>query len=99
MQKPIFLLICSIAWPSVAEVSMASPVYTVSEGNTVEVCVELTSLPADGLQWEIVVTLDVVDGIKAGMYAKTHSMLDYCHCCFYHHAWCITCGFVFSSCA
>ena len=45
---------------------MESPVYTVSEGNTVEVCVELTSLPADGLQWEIVVTLDVMDGIKAG---------------------------------
>ena len=51
---------------TVAEVSMAAPVYTVNEGNTVEVCVELTSLPADGLQWEIVVTLDVMDGIKAG---------------------------------
>ena len=46
---------------------MAAPGYAVSEGSSVEVCAQLTYLPAGGLQWEIVVTLDTVDGPKAGI--------------------------------
>ena len=51
----------------VAGVQMEYSVYTGSEGSSVEVCVLLSSLPADGLQWEIVVTLDVINGLKAGI--------------------------------
>ena len=46
---------------------MAAPGYAVSEGSSVEVCVQLSHLPAGGLQSEIVVTLDTVDGPKAGI--------------------------------
>ena len=46
---------------------MAAMEYAVTEGDSVEVCVELSHLPPDGLQWEIVVTLSATDGVKAGI--------------------------------
>ena len=51
--------------PTVAAVEMAESHYSVGEGDgSVEVCVELTSLPAGGLECEISVTLDFNDGTK-----------------------------------
>ena len=53
--------------PPVAAVEMSEPNYSVGEGDSsVEVCVELTSLPAGGLECEIVVVLDVSAGTKTG---------------------------------
>ena len=55
--------------PPVAAVEMSEPNYSVDEGNgSVEVCVELTSLPAGGLENEISVTLEFSDGPKAGSF-------------------------------
>ena len=51
----------------VAAVVMSEPNYSVGEGDmSVEVCVELISLPASGLESEISVTLDFIDGPRAG---------------------------------
>ena len=45
---------------------MSEPYYSVGEGDgSVEVCVDLSSLPAGGLECEISVTLDFNDGVKA----------------------------------
>ena len=53
--------------PSVAAVQMESAEYTVNEdAGSVWVCVELTSLPAGGLECDISVTLVTMDGAKAG---------------------------------
>ena len=53
--------------PPAAAVGMSEPSYSVGEGDmSVEVCVELTSLPAGGLESEISVTLDFNDGPNAG---------------------------------
>ena len=44
---------------------MVDDQYSVGEGDgSVEVCVELTSVPAGGLAWEIEVTLDFIEGAK-----------------------------------
>ena len=41
--------------------------YNVSEGDgVVHVCVEIGNVPAEGLQWDIVVTLTLADGFKGG---------------------------------
>lgn len=51
----------------VAAVQMSQPEYQVGEGdNVVEVCAQLTNLPADGLECEITVTIQPSNGIKAG---------------------------------
>ena len=51
-----------------AEVAFTQTVYRVGEGNiTVKVQVELISLPDEGLECPIVVTLTTVDGLKASM--------------------------------
>ena len=56
-----------ISQPPVAAVEMSAPNYSVAEGDgSVEICVELTSLPAGGLEREISVTLNFTDGVKAG---------------------------------
>ena len=53
--------------PPAAAVGMSEPNYSVGEGNmSVEVCVELISLPAGGLESEISVTLDFNNGPNAG---------------------------------
>ena len=52
--------------PLAAVVQMSEPNYSVGEGDmSVEVCVELISLPAGGLESEISVTLDFNDGPTA----------------------------------
>ena len=49
--------------------------YTVNEdAGSVWVCVELTSLPAGGLECEISVTLVTTDGAKAGIQSKEVGM-------------------------
>ena len=68
----IFLL-CS--WSSVATVQMAEMEYTITEGGSVEVCVELSHLPPDGLQWDIVVTLSTTDGDKACKLHTEHTQV------------------------
>ena len=41
--------------------------YNVSEGDgVIHVCVEIGNVPAEGLQWDIVVTLTLADGFKGG---------------------------------
>ena len=59
---------------------MEYTVYTGSEGSSVEVCVLLSSLPAGGLQWEIVVTLEVQDGLKAGILFTFGTLMSHCYC-------------------
>ena len=68
----IFLL-CSCT--SVATVQMAEMEYTITEGGSVEVCVELSHLPPDGLQWDIVVTLSTTDGDKACKLHTEHTQV------------------------
>ena len=56
-------------WLSVAMIQMEAQTYTTSEGDgSVEVCVELSHLPAGGLDWDIEVTLNVQDGAKSGVF-------------------------------
>ena len=63
----IVMITCVYYTPPVATVGMEEPFYSVGEGDmSVEVCVELTSLPAGGLECEIDVTLNFNDGPKAG---------------------------------
>ena len=48
---------------------MVDDQYSVGEGDgSVEVCVELTSVPAGGLACEIKVTLDFIEGTKTRKY-------------------------------
>ena len=54
---------------------MAEMEYTITEGGSVEVCVELSHLPPDGLQWEIVVTLSTTDGDKACKLHTEHTQV------------------------
>ena len=50
-------------------IQMEAQAYTASEGDgSVEVCVELSHLPAGGLDWDIEVTLNVQDGAKSGVF-------------------------------
>ena len=36
-------------------------------GGTIDVCAEIASLPAGGLETDLVVTLSAIDGTKAGL--------------------------------
>ena len=61
------VITCAYFTPPVAVIQMSAPNYLVGEGDgSVEICVELTSLPAGGLECEISVTLNFTDGVKAG---------------------------------
>ena len=56
----VLLHVDSIVFMNMAE-------YNVSEGDgVVHVCVEIGNVPAEGLQWDIVVTLTLADGFKGG---------------------------------
>ena len=57
----------SVSFPVVL-LALTESVYNVSEGDgSVEVCVELTQAPAGGLECNISVTLELQDGLKAGI--------------------------------
>ena len=61
------IVTCVCFTPLAAVVQMSSSNYSVGEGDmSVEVCVELTSLPTGGLEREISVTLNFSDGLYAG---------------------------------
>ena len=47
---------------------MAATDYTVVEDSPVNVCVELTSLPAGGLEINLIVILTIMDGTQASMW-------------------------------
>ena len=47
-----------------ATVSLQMPADT-TEGNNVEICVDLSSVPSGGLECDVVVELSTTDGIKA----------------------------------
>jgi len=52
-----------------AMVQMDEDTYTVGEGDgSVEVCVEIGSVPSGGLESELVVTLTISSGTKTGEY-------------------------------
>ena len=68
---PKMFMITVYLTPPVAAVEMSEPNYSVGEGDmSVEVCVDLTSLPAGGLECEITVTLDILPGTKTGKHIK-----------------------------
>ena len=51
---------------SVAAVQMSQPLYLVGEGDpSVEVCAQLTLLPAGGLECDIAVDMELTNGLKA----------------------------------
>ena len=61
-----------------ATVQMADDQYSVGEGDgSVEVCVELTSVPAGGLEFEIEVTLVFTEGTKARKLYRTPGPCTY----------------------
>ena len=60
------IVTCVCFTPLAAVVQMSSSNYSVGEGDmSVEVCVELTSLPTGGLESNMSVTLDFNDGLRA----------------------------------
>ena len=60
-------LMDDLKMPSVAEVQMSAPEFMVGEGDgEVVVCVELSALPAGGLECELDVTLLPMPGEKTG---------------------------------
>ena len=61
----IVTLVVSIA----ATVRFSPLTYNAQEGQTdpVEVCVQIFDLPQNGLECEVVVTLNTTDGAKTGM--------------------------------
>ncbi len=51
-----------------ASVNFTSSTYRVNEGDsTVSVCASLYNIPADGLECQIEVSLETIDGLKAGL--------------------------------
>ena len=59
-----------------ATVQVVDDQYSVSEGDgSVEVCVELTSVPAGGLECEIEVTLVFNEGTKTRKYTILDNMI------------------------
>ena len=58
---------------------LAEPSYHAGKGDgSVEVCVELTSLPAGGLECVISVTLGFTDGLKAGIEMYKDRIMYHC---------------------
>ena len=59
-----FKIFLSLESPTDALVSLQLVMDTM-EGNDVEVCVDLSSIPAGGLECDVVVILETADGAKA----------------------------------
>ena len=69
--RECFLTSCLLPAVSSVTVAFEQTTYTASEGNgTTQVCVEVSGIPASGLECEIMVTLTTMDGDKAG---RVHS--------------------------